>query len=186
MTQPKPAGAIEPLQEDAPAAQPLQFAPAKTSSPSLPPAPSLATPAPAQPVQFAPARQPSPGPALAPHDAPPPKGTATVSRARRMGFARFLLLVVIPLVALTGGVFWWLNSGRYVTTDNAYVGSQKVLITPQVSGPIVAIHVVEGQKVKAGDPLFDIDPEPFKIALALAQGRLDAAKVESTICGPRS
>jgi len=178
VTQPKSAGAIEPLQEGAPAAQPLQFAPAKTSSPSLPPAPSLATPAPAQPVQFAPARQPSPGPALAPHDAPPPKGTATVSRARRMGFARFLLLVVIPLVALTGGVFWWLNSGRYVTTDNAYVGSQKVLITPQVSGPIVAIHVVEGQKVKAGDPLFDIDPEPFKIALALAQGRLGGAKVE--------
>ena len=55
---------------------------------------------------------------------------------------------------------------------------QKVLITPQVTGPIVAVHVVEGQKVKAGDPLFDIDPEPYEIALALAKGRLEAAKVE--------
>ena len=37
--------------------------------------------------------------------------------------------------------------------------------------------MIEGQKVKTGDPLFDIDPEPYKIALALAKGRLDAAKV---------
>ena len=64
-----------------------------------------------------------------------------------------------------------------MTTDNAYVGADKSLITPQVTGAIVAIHVVEGQKVKIGDPLFDIDPQPYEIALALAKGRLDAAKV---------
>ena len=87
------------------------------------------------------------------------------------------MLVVVPLIALALGFGWWLNGGRYVTTDNSYVGAQKVLITPQVTGPIVAVHVVEGQKVKAGDPLFDIDPEPYRIALALAKGRLDAAKV---------
>ena len=87
------------------------------------------------------------------------------------------MLVVVPLIALALGFAWWLNGGRYVTTDNAYVGAEKVLITPQVTGPVVAVHVVEGRKVKRGDPLFDIDPEPYKIALALARGRLDAAKV---------
>ena len=46
-----------------------------------------------------------------------------------------------------------------------------------MTGAIVAVHVIEGQKVKIGDPLFDIDPEPYEIALALAKGRLDAAKV---------
>ena len=40
------------------------------------------------------------------------------------------------------------------------------------------MHVVEGQNVKVGDPLFDIDPAPYEIALALAKGRLEAAKVE--------
>ena len=64
------------------------------------------------------------------------------------------------------------------STDNAYVGADKALITPQVTGAIVAIHVMEGQEVKVGDPLFDIDPQPYEIALALAKGRLDAAKVE--------
>ena len=40
------------------------------------------------------------------------------------------------------------------------------------------MHVVEGQKVKVGDPLFDIDPKPYEIALALAKGKRDAAKIE--------
>ncbi len=100
-----------------------------------------------------------------------------VVKRKRSGGTRFVLLVVVPLIALALGFGWWLNGGRYVTTDNAYVGADKALITPQVTGPIVAVHVIEGQKVKVGDPLFDIDPEPYEIALALAKGRLDAAKV---------
>ena len=88
------------------------------------------------------------------------------------------MLVVIPLAALALGFSWWLSSGRYVSTDNAYVGANKSLITPQVTGAIAAVHVVEGQKVKVGDPLFDIDSKPYDIALALAKGKLEAAKVE--------
>ena len=88
------------------------------------------------------------------------------------------MLVVIPLIALAIGFSWWLSSGRFVSTDNAYVGADKSLITPQVTGAIVAVHVVEGQQVKVGDPLFDIDPKPYEIALALAKGKLEAAKVE--------
>ncbi|MBV9287014.1 MAG: HlyD family secretion protein, partial [Hyphomicrobiales bacterium] len=34
------------------------------------------------------------------------------------------------------------------------------------------------EKVKVGDPLFDIDPKPYETALALAKGRLEAAKIE--------
>ncbi|HTR12474.1 MAG TPA: HlyD family secretion protein [Roseiarcus sp.] len=120
-----------------------------------------------QTVQLAPAR----GPAAA------SPATAMVVKRSRISSSRFLLLVVVPFIAAAVGFVWWLHSGRYVTTDNAYIGADKVLITPQVTGPIVAVHVVEGQKVKAGDPLFDIDPEPYRIALALAKGRLDSAEV---------
>jgi membrane fusion protein (multidrug efflux system) len=145
-----------------------------------------AAPAIAQTVQFTPARTPAPSPQPAappplPQPSPPAPAAAAptpmVVKRKRTGGMRFVLLVVVPLIALALGFVWWLNGGRYVTTDNAYVGAEKVLITPQVTGPVVAVHVVEGQKVKTGDPLFDIDPEPYKIALALAKGRLDAAKV---------
>ena len=37
---------------------------------------------------------------------------------------------MLPVLAVIGGLLFYLNGGRYVTTDDAYVGAQKVLITP--------------------------------------------------------
>ena len=137
-------------------------------TPAIPPRP--AEPAPTAPA--APAAPASPSAPLREEalGAPAPR--------KRSGLSRFILLVVVPVVAVVLGSMWWLSSGRYVSTDNAYVGADKSLITPQVTGPIVAIHVREGQRVEAGAPLFDIDPAPYQTALALAQGRAAAAKVE--------
>jgi membrane fusion protein (multidrug efflux system) len=190
VTPPKPVAARDAASQDVPAAapqpaQPLPFASSKSSA--LPtvlsrePTPQQGGGAPAaQPLQFAPARTPGPSPqAPAPATPPPaPSAPAIVVARKRGGLRRFIMLVVVPLIALAVGFAWWLNSGRYVTTDNSYVGADKSLITPQVTGAIVAVHVVEGQKVKVGDPLFDIDPKPYEIALALAKGRLESAKVE--------
>ena len=91
-------------------------------------------------------------------------------------YRRVLLLVVLPLVALISGLTFYLNGGRYVTTDDAYVGAQKVLITPDISGKIISVAVKEGQSVATGDVMFQIDPVPFQLALAQARARLDDAK----------
>ena len=92
-------------------------------------------------------------------------------------YRRFLLLVVLPLVALVAGVTFYLNGGRYVTTDDAYVGAQKVLITPDISGKIEKVVVKEGQQVGPGDVLFEIDPVPFRLAVAQAKATLAQANV---------
>ena len=92
-------------------------------------------------------------------------------------YRRFLLLVVLPLVVAAGGVAVYLNGGRYVTTDDAYVGAQKVLITPDISGKIISVAVKEGQRVSAGDELFEIDPVPFRLAVAQAKASLEQTKV---------
>ena len=91
-------------------------------------------------------------------------------------YRRVLLLVVLPLVALIAGLTFYLNGGRYVTTDDAYVGAQKVLITPDISGKIINVAVKEGQQVATGDVMFQIDPVPFQLALAQARAKLDDAK----------
>jgi membrane fusion protein (multidrug efflux system) len=115
----------------------------------------------------------------APTSAPAPEApTADAAPRRSAGLGRFVLLVVVPVAAIVLGAMWWLSGGRYISTDNAYVGADKSLITPQISGPIVAIHVREGEHVEAGAPLFDLDPAPYQTALTLAQGRVAAAKVE--------
>jgi len=91
-------------------------------------------------------------------------------------YRRALLLVVLPLVALIAGLTFYLNGGRYVTTDDAYVGAQKVLITPDVPGKIINVAVKEGQRVSTGDILFQIDPVPFQLAVAQASAKLADAR----------
>jgi membrane fusion protein (multidrug efflux system) len=91
---------------------------------------------------------------------------------------RMILLVVVPTLAAVAGLGIYLAGGRYISTDNAYVGAQKVLITPDISGKVSRIVVREGQHVAPGDILFEIDPEPFKLALAQAQAKLAGVRVD--------
>jgi membrane fusion protein (multidrug efflux system) len=91
---------------------------------------------------------------------------------------RTILLVVVPLIAVAIGAFLYLGSGRYISTDNAQVGAQKVLITPDISGKVLRVMVREGQHVKAGDELFEIDPQPFRLALTQAQAKLDSVRAD--------
>src|ERR1700737_2185024 len=91
---------------------------------------------------------------------------------------RLVLLGVISLLALAAGSYFYLMSGRYISTDNAYIGAQKVLITPDISGKIAKVTVTEGQRVSAGDALIEIDPEPFRITVAMTQARLDSVKID--------
>ena len=91
-------------------------------------------------------------------------------------YRRTLLLVVLPIVAVIAGLVFYLSGGRYVTTDDAYVGAQKVLITPDISGKIEKVVVREGQLVNKGDELFEIDPVPFRLAVDQARATLEQAK----------
>src|SRR3954469_17438465 len=108
-----------------------------------------------------------------------PKVSAEPRRRLMAGlrrYRRFLLLVVLPLVALVAGLTFYLNGGRYVTTDDAYVGAQKILITPDISGKIIKVAVKEGQSVSNGDTLFQIDAVPFQLAVDQARAKLNDAK----------
>ncbi len=91
-------------------------------------------------------------------------------------YRRVLLLVVLPIVAVIGGVTFYLNGGRYVGTDDTYVGAQKVLITPDISGRIDKVVVKEGELVHKGDVLFEIDPVPFRLAVDRAKAAVEQAR----------
>jgi membrane fusion protein, multidrug efflux system len=85
---------------------------------------------------------------------------------------RLTLLVLVPALVAVLGLLYFLLGGRYVSTDNAYVGAQKVLVTPEVSGKVVRIAVAEGQLLKPGDELFAIDDAPYRFAAQEAEARL--------------
>src|SRR4029079_18128322 len=62
--------------------------------------------------------------------------------------------------------------GRYVSTDDAYVDANKLMVSTDVSGIVTEVDVKEGQKVNKGDVLFRLDPKPFQIALDQAQSKM--------------
>jgi membrane fusion protein (multidrug efflux system) len=122
---------------------------------------------------------PAPDAKTAPEGAP--TAPADAGRASRLGGLwrrrkRTILLAGLPALAVVLGLGFYLSGGRYISTDNAYVGAQKVLITPDIAGKIVHVAIIEGQHVKPGEELFTLDAEPYKLQLDMAKAKLDAAR----------
>jgi membrane fusion protein (multidrug efflux system) len=84
---------------------------------------------------------------------------------------RVLMIGGVAVVALAALVFW-LMGGRYVSTDDAYIQTQKLMVSTDVSGLVKTVNVHEGQRVQKGQVLFTLDPHPFQIALDNAKAQL--------------
>ena len=91
---------------------------------------------------------------------------------------RLLLLVVVPALALLGVGAVYLQGGRYIETDNAYVKADKVPISTEVLGRVAKVFVDENQQVKAGQPIFELDPESFQVAVTKAEAELAKARTD--------
>jgi membrane fusion protein (multidrug efflux system) len=95
-------------------------------------------------------------------------------------FLRPILMFLVPALLLIGGGYYWLTSGGSVSTDDAQVKQDIVSVSPQVNGQIVQAIVRNGARVKRGDLLFRIDPQPFRVALEQAEAQLAAAHLQTT------
>ena len=104
----------------------------------------------------------------------------TVVVRNRRSWMRPTLLLIVPLLLLGLGAYWWFTGGKTESTDNAQVKTDIVSVSAQVTGPVIEVDVKNGDHVKAGDVLFKIDPAPFQVALEQAEGQLAAAKLQTT------
>jgi membrane fusion protein (multidrug efflux system) len=112
--------------------------------------------------------------------------TRPAARARsRKKLLRWGLMAGGVLAVIIGGGLYWLSSGRWVATDDAYAQADSMTMSTDVSGIVASIPVHEGEAVSKGQVLFSLDPQKFQIALDnaranLAQTRLniEAAKAD--------
>lgn len=94
----------------------------------------------------------------------------------RRRWLRLALMLVVPLLVLIGGIAYWRSLQGMVSTDNAYVKQDKVSVSAEVGGRIVEVMAVEDHPVEAGQVLFRIDPEPYRLQIAQADAAIASAQ----------
>ena len=85
---------------------------------------------------------------------------------------------LLPVFACAVALFVWLNSGRYVSTDNAYVKGDRAAIATELSGPIVEVPVQENQRVSRGQLLFRLDDQPYRLALSKIESEIESQRAD--------
>ena len=95
---------------------------------------------------------------------------------------RLILLVAIPAGAIVAGGYWYQATGRYVTTENAYVKAHVIAVSPNIDGRVTDVFVKENQRVAAGDVLFRLDAEPYWMMVRMSEAKRETARqdIEST------
>ena len=80
-------------------------------------------------------------------------------------YVRILLIVG----AIGCSLFYWHERFEHLMTDDAYIQADVIRVAAQVNGPLKKIEIADNQKVRQGQELLEIDPEPFQIAVDKAR-----------------
>ncbi len=99
-------------------------------------------------------------------------------RSRRRG----IIVVVIVVVALIALGIWW-RSTYSEDTDDAQVNGHLIQISSRIAGHVAKVYVEENQLVKAGDPIVDLDPSDYQVAVENAEAALASAKANAAAAG---
>jgi multidrug resistance efflux pump len=84
---------------------------------------------------------------------------------------RFWLCLILAVIVLLVAYYVAADRETPLTTD-AYVQAYVVQVAPQVAGQVMHVYVSEGDEVKKGAPLFELDTRPFKHKVALLAAKL--------------
>ncbi len=100
-----------------------------------------------------------------------PADTEIAPPRRRRGI---IITVVVLLVLIALGVWW--RSTYSEDTDDAQVNGHIIQISARIAGQVIHVDVNENQFVRRGDPIAELDPKDFEVAVENAQAALDSAR----------
>lgn len=94
---------------------------------------------------------------------------------KRPGVRRALVVAaIVAAIAIGAWAFNYWTVGRFMeSTDDAYIQADAVIVAPKVAGYIDEVFVTDNQAVKAGDPLFQIDPRDYRSQVTQASAQID-------------
>jgi membrane fusion protein (multidrug efflux system) len=96
---------------------------------------------------------------------------------------RILILAAIAVVVLLlfFGIPQIIRAFNTVSTDDAYVNGYVTFVAPRVSGQVARVLVDDNNRVKKGDVLVELDPEPNQVQVAIKQSAVDAAQANLVV-----
>ena len=101
---------------------------------------------------------------------PPPAPMPGPTDPAKKGIRWVLLLIVLSLA-------WYLLADRYTPyTQQARVGAFVIPVAAEVAGRVIRVNMRNNQDVKAGDVLFELDPQPLQIAVDRAKADLESTR----------
>jgi len=83
-------------------------------------------------------------------------------------FVRLMFFWLGPVVVAAVSGWLYLQGGRIITTDNAYIKAELTSISSELGGRVVEVLVSDNQRIEQGQLLFRIDDEAYRLALARA------------------
>jgi membrane fusion protein, multidrug efflux system len=107
---------------------------------------------------------------------PAPADTAAKPSATSGRRRAFFIFTVILLALAAGGLLYWMHSRQFETTDDAEVDAHMNPIAARIDGNVVRVYVENNQTVKTGDPLIDLDPRDYQVALDQYAAKLAQAR----------
>jgi membrane fusion protein, multidrug efflux system len=99
---------------------------------------------------------------------------------------KFIVIAVIILLVIGAGIFYW-RSTFSEDTDDAQVDGDLYQVSSRVTGQVIKVYVEDNQQIKVGDPIAEIDPRDYQVALEQAQANLasaQAAAIQATVNVP--
>jgi membrane fusion protein (multidrug efflux system) len=103
------------------------------------------------------------------------------AKPRKGLLQRPVLLIVgalILVVAIVGGVLYWLHARRFESTDDAFIDTHIVRLAPQIAGRVTQVLVDDNQQVQAGQPMVVIDSADAETRVAQAQASRSQAEAQ--------
>ena len=120
----------------------------------------------------APPNQPAPSPKPAESE----KGKASKKRGLRTALIVIGAIIVVFVIIPKAFHAW-----HTVSTDDAYVNSYVTFVAPRVSGQVARVLVDNNNRVKKGDVLVELDPEPYRVQVAIKQAAVDSAQAKLVV-----
>ena len=112
---------------------------------------------------------------------PEPAAEPKSKPAHRRRRWRLLVGVIVAVALIFVGIPRIIHALNTVSTDDAYVNSHVTFVAPRVIGQVARVLVDDNYRVKTGDVLVELDPEPYQVQVAINQAEVNVAEANLVV-----